>query len=179
MACAVAVAAAQRRDRDALGSRPVSRASVTRSEPHRRHSVPGLQARPGRRHRGCDQTTPLGRRSVFGVTMSNRITVVEINYEDDVVTARQRARQVSRLLTFEEQDQTRISTAVSEIARLFVHSKRPALIEFLIEGTTVPQLLLMDIGWPRGGSAKAGSTIPSNGRNLDSEWESAVTSARR
>ena len=82
--------------------------------------------------------------------MSNTISVVEINYEDDLVTARQRARQVSRLLTFVEQDQTRISAAVSEIARLFVHSKRPALIEFQIEGTTVPQLLLVDIGWSRG-----------------------------
>ena len=111
--------------------------------------------------------------------MSTRITVVEINYEDDVVTARQRARQVSRLLTFEEQDQTRISTAVSEIARLYVHSKRPALIEFQIEGTTVPQLLLVDIGWARGGSAKSGSTLPPNSRTFDPEWESAVTSARR
>ena len=111
--------------------------------------------------------------------MPNTISVVEINYEDDLVTARQRARQVSRLLTFVEQDQTRISTAVSEIARLFVHSKRPALIEFQIEGTTVPQLLLVDIGWPRGGSAKSGSTLPSNSRTFDPEWESAVTSARR
>jgi signal transduction histidine kinase/CheY-like chemotaxis protein len=111
--------------------------------------------------------------------MSNTISVVEINYEDDVVTARQRARQVSRLLTFEEQDQTRISTAVSEIARLFAHSKRPALIDFQIEGMTVPQLLLVDIGWSCGVSAKSGSTMRSNGRSLDSEWEPAVTSARR
>ena len=110
--------------------------------------------------------------------MPNTISVVEINYEDDLVTARQRARQVSRLLTFVEQDQTRISTAVSEIARLFVHSKRPAIIEFQIEGTTSPQLLLVDIGWSRGGTAKSGSMTPSNGRNLDPEWESAVTSAR-
>ena len=111
--------------------------------------------------------------------MPNTISVVEINYEDDLVTARQRARQVSRLLTFVEQDQTRISTAVSEIARLFVHSKRPALIEFQIEGTTVPQLLLVDIGWSGAGSTKSGSMLPSNTRDLDPEWESAVTSARR
>ena len=54
--------------------------------------------------------------------MSQSISVVEVNYEDDVVTARQRARLVARLLSFDEQDQTRISTALSEIARLFVHS---------------------------------------------------------
>lgn len=56
--------------------------------------------------------------------MSQHIGVVEINYEDDVVTARQRARQVARLLLFDEQDQTRISTALSEIVRLFLHSNK-------------------------------------------------------
>ena len=52
--------------------------------------------------------------------MPQSLSIVEINYEDDVVTARQRAREVARLLSFDEQDQTRISTALSEIARLFV-----------------------------------------------------------
>ena len=36
---------------------------------------------------------------------------------DDVVGARQRARQIAALLGFNIQDQTRIATAVSEIAR--------------------------------------------------------------
>jgi len=53
--------------------------------------------------------------------MPQGISQLELNYEDDVVTARQRARQVARLLSFDSQDQTRISTALSEIARLFVH----------------------------------------------------------
>ena len=56
--------------------------------------------------------------------MSQSISLVEINYEDDVVTARQRARLVARLLSFDEQDQTRISTALSEIARFYVHSNK-------------------------------------------------------
>ena len=43
-----------------------------------------------------------------------------------------------RLLAFEEQDQTRISTALSEIARLFVHSHKGGRIEFELEGTTPP-----------------------------------------
>lgn len=42
---------------------------------------------------------------------------VEILHEHDVVLARQRARQIAQLLGFLEQDQTRIATAVSEVAR--------------------------------------------------------------
>jgi anti-sigma regulatory factor (Ser/Thr protein kinase) len=40
------------------------------------------------------------------------LTVV-IRYEQDVVCARQRARQIAALLGFDGQDQTRIATAVS------------------------------------------------------------------
>ena len=49
--------------------------------------------------------------------MSQTISAVEIKYDDDVVMARQRARQVARMLEFDEQDQTRVATAVSEVAR--------------------------------------------------------------
>jgi anti-sigma regulatory factor (Ser/Thr protein kinase) len=42
---------------------------------------------------------------------------MEIRYEHDVVLARQRARQVAAALKFDSQDQTRVATAVSEVAR--------------------------------------------------------------
>jgi signal transduction histidine kinase/CheY-like chemotaxis protein len=45
------------------------------------------------------------------------IMTVSIRFEHDVVLARQRARQIAALLGFENQDQVRIATAVSEIAR--------------------------------------------------------------
>jgi signal transduction histidine kinase/CheY-like chemotaxis protein len=45
------------------------------------------------------------------------ILTVAIRSEADVVLARQRARLIAELLGFERQDQTRIATAVSEIAR--------------------------------------------------------------
>ena len=45
------------------------------------------------------------------------ILTVALIEEADVVAARQRARQIAQLLGFEAQDQTRIATAVSEIAR--------------------------------------------------------------
>jgi anti-sigma regulatory factor (Ser/Thr protein kinase) len=42
---------------------------------------------------------------------------ISIKAESDVVTVRQRARRIAELLGFDKQDQTRIATAVSEIAR--------------------------------------------------------------
>jgi signal transduction histidine kinase len=46
-----------------------------------------------------------------------RILTVSLETEQDVVLVRQRARQVSSLLGFSQQDQVRIATAVSEVAR--------------------------------------------------------------
>jgi signal transduction histidine kinase len=52
------------------------------------------------------------------------ILVTDLRTEHDVVLARQRARQVARLLGFDGQEQTRVATAVSEIARnAFQHAK--------------------------------------------------------
>ncbi|MDB4884873.1 MAG: histidine kinase [Gemmatimonadetes bacterium] len=45
------------------------------------------------------------------------ITTVALQYEDDVVFARQRARTIAALLGFETQDQVRFATAISELAR--------------------------------------------------------------
>jgi signal transduction histidine kinase/CheY-like chemotaxis protein len=49
--------------------------------------------------------------------MSLTLATLDIRYEDDVVLARQRARTIAAALNFDRQDQTRIATAVSEIAR--------------------------------------------------------------
>ena len=111
--------------------------------------------------------------------MPQSISVVEINYEDDVVTARQRARLVARLLSFDEQDQTRISTALSEIARLFVHSNNGSRIEFQLEGATAPQVLLIEISWIRGSGAKARAGAAGNAGTLGPEWEGPLIAARR
>jgi signal transduction histidine kinase len=46
-----------------------------------------------------------------------RILAVGLSNEQDVVLVRQRARQVSNLFGFSQQDQVRIATAVSEVAR--------------------------------------------------------------
>ena len=49
--------------------------------------------------------------------MTKAILTVALCEEGDIIASRQRARQIAELLGFEAQDQTRIATAVSEIAR--------------------------------------------------------------
>jgi signal transduction histidine kinase/DNA-binding response OmpR family regulator len=77
--------------------------------------------------------------------MALAILSAEIRQERDTVNARQRARQLARLLGFDAQDQTRISTAVSEIARNAYNYAKGGRIEFLIEGQTRPQLFVIKV----------------------------------
>jgi signal transduction histidine kinase/CheY-like chemotaxis protein len=73
------------------------------------------------------------------------ILSVTIHYEHDTVAARQRARQIARLLGFDPQDQTRIATAVSEIARNAFNYAGGGRVEYLLEGKSAPQLLIIKI----------------------------------
>lgn len=66
---------------------------------------------------------------------------IAIESEEDVVTARQRARDVAAGLGFEGQDQIRIATALSEIARNAYSYAGGGTIDFKVEGKTAPQLL--------------------------------------
>ena len=70
---------------------------------------------------------------------------VAIRYERDVVLARQRARQIAGLVGFDAQDQTRIATAVSEVARNAFEYARGGDVEFRVEGITAPQLLVIEV----------------------------------
>lgn len=73
--------------------------------------------------------------------MTGAICSVALRYENDVVLARQRARQIAALLAFDPQDQTRIATAVSEVARNAFRYAGGGRVEFHLEGRTPPQLL--------------------------------------
>ena len=75
--------------------------------------------------------------------MSKILLTVSIQGEHHVVMARQRARQIATLLNFDGQDQTRIATAVSEIARNAFRYAGGGKVEFLLEGETAPQLLMI------------------------------------
>lgn len=65
---------------------------------------------------------------------------MDIRYEHDVVLARQRARHVAAALKFDSQDQTRIATAVSEVARNAFQYAGGGLVEFRIEKGPDPAL---------------------------------------
>ena len=65
---------------------------------------------------------------------------VDVRYEDDVVIARQRAHQIAALAGYDAQDQTRVATAVSEIARnAFVYAGG-GTVEFAVTGDGSPLL---------------------------------------
>ena len=77
--------------------------------------------------------------------MSLRILSLAINTEVDVVASRQRARQIADLCGFGGQDQTRIATAVSELARNVYNYAGKGRVDFSVEGETAPQLLVIRI----------------------------------
>ena len=71
--------------------------------------------------------------------MNAAIARVEIRFEQDVVHARRRARLIAEMLGFDRKDQTRISTAVSEIARNAHQYGHGGETEFLVEGPALAQ----------------------------------------
>src|ERR1700734_2124838 len=77
--------------------------------------------------------------------MAGTILTLAVACERDTVGARQRARQIARLLGFDSQDQTRISTAVSEIARNAFNYAGGGRVDYLVEGKTSPQLFIVKI----------------------------------
>lgn len=77
--------------------------------------------------------------------MSVALLSMAIRYEQDVVAVRQKARQVAAAVGFDGQDQTRIATAISELARNAFMYARGGAVEFFIEGQRAPQLLVMRV----------------------------------
>ncbi len=72
--------------------------------------------------------------------MSLSLLSTEIRYEQDVVLARQRAREIAALLGFDARDQSRIATAVSEIARNAFTYGGGGRVEFHVDPATPPRL---------------------------------------
>src|SRR5580765_6873390 len=75
--------------------------------------------------------------------MTLNLVSIDIRLENDVVLARQKARNIAAALKFDSQDQTRIATAVSEIARNAYQYGRGGRIDFQITGDPEPMLLIM------------------------------------
>ncbi len=80
--------------------------------------------------------------------VTRALTTVAIRFEHDVVLARQRARQIATLLGFDNHEQVRIATAVSEIARNVFRYARPGRAEFVVTDSAPPlfQIRITDNG---------------------------------
>jgi signal transduction histidine kinase/ActR/RegA family two-component response regulator len=77
--------------------------------------------------------------------MTIRILSVSVQSEFDVVSARQRARKIAQLCGFGVQDQARIATSVSELARNLYSYAIGGKVHFAVEGSTVPQVLHISV----------------------------------
>src|SRR5579871_3448293 len=80
--------------------------------------------------------------------MALKLLLMEIRREHDVVLVRQRARQIAAALKFDSQDQTRIATALSELARNAFQYAGGGMVEFQIQKTPDPafQVSISDKG---------------------------------
>jgi signal transduction histidine kinase len=73
------------------------------------------------------------------------LSTVDITVEQDVVLARRRAREIAGRLGFDTQDQSRLATAVSEIARNAYEYAGGGKVEFLLAPADNPNLLLVRV----------------------------------
>ncbi len=73
------------------------------------------------------------------------IVTMAIEREADIVAIRQRARRLAELLGFDRQSQTRIATAVSEIARNALTYGRGGRADFILDESDAPQVMLIRI----------------------------------
>lgn len=68
-----------------------------------------------------------------------------VEHEDDIVTVRQRVRGLAERLGFSVQDQTRVATAVSEIARNAYSYADGGRVEYGLDGDSIGQCLVIRI----------------------------------
>jgi signal transduction histidine kinase len=85
--------------------------------------------------------------------MSQRILTVALEGYNDVVLVRQRARQISALLGFAKQDQVRIATAVSEVARAACHGGISGRATFVLHDQHARQQLEVTVSASRAAPA--------------------------
>jgi signal transduction histidine kinase/DNA-binding response OmpR family regulator len=78
-------------------------------------------------------------------TEMRHLLSLTVRYDQDVVTARQRAVHVSQLLGLDISAQTRIATAVSEVVRNAFRYAKGGTVSFAIDETELPQRLVIRV----------------------------------
>jgi signal transduction histidine kinase/CheY-like chemotaxis protein len=76
---------------------------------------------------------------------STPLSSITLHFDYDVVAARRRARQIAALLGFEEQDQTRVATVASELARNALRYAGGGRVEFGVENRDGADSLAMTV----------------------------------
>lgn len=103
-------------------------------------------------------------------SLNSRLLSVNLSSEIDFVLARQRAKQIADALGFETQDQTRIATAVSEIARNAYEYASGGVVEYHFDRENRPALRIVVADGGRGipnlEEVWAGNYISSSGMGL-------------
>ena len=74
--------------------------------------------------------------------MTKSLVTINLRFEQDVVLARQRAREIAEMLGFDHSEQIRLATATSEMARNAFRYARSAQIEFLLDRSTPHKLTI-------------------------------------
>jgi signal transduction histidine kinase/DNA-binding response OmpR family regulator len=92
------------------------------------------------------------------------IFTVRLRHERHVVHARQRARDIAALLGFEHQEQIRLATAASELARNAFRYAANGAVEFLVQGDS-PQIFVISV-------TDSGPGIPNLAEILDGKYVS-------
>ncbi|MCC2683022.1 MAG: histidine kinase [Nitrosospira multiformis] len=103
--------------------------------------------------------------------MELRLLTVIVKGVEDVVSVRQRARQISKLLGFAGQDQVRIATAVSEISRSICNKAMDGKAIFEYEEKGITEYLVVRIKGKESRSVEAG--------DADDDMVKAIDIARR
>lgn len=74
--------------------------------------------------------------------MKKSLVTINLRFEQDVVLARQRAREIAELLGFDHSEQIRLATATSEMARNAFRYARSGRVEFLLDRDPPPKLTI-------------------------------------
>ncbi|MEU4238964.1 ATP-binding protein [Actinoplanes sp. NPDC026619] len=110
---------------------------------------------------------------------------MRMRVEQDVFVVRQLGREVARAVGMEQQDQTRLATALSEVARVVVAAGQAADVVFEAELDRVPRLRVTVLNPFPGGAAEMTPQLGQVGRLVDTlevgdgETGTVVSMARR
>ena len=95
------------------------------------------------------------------------LLTVRLRVEQDIFLARQLGREVTRAVGLESQDQTRVATALSEVARLVLAAGRDAVLMFAISTDRAPTLLVETRHPVSGDAARLSPLLRQVGRLVD------------